>query len=51
VTGARHFQRSFTAAYGERHPHFVELGWQASSLWGFCLVSVIARWDHDVMLA
>ena len=29
VTAARHFQRSFSAVYGERHPHFVELGWQA----------------------
>ena len=28
VTAARQFQRSFTAAYGEQHPHFVELGWQ-----------------------
>ena len=37
VTAARHFQRSFTAANGERHPHFVELGWQASCGCGLCL--------------
>ena len=30
VTAARQFQHSFTAAYGDQHPHFVELGWQVS---------------------